>query len=45
MNAEISLKHEEERYYRNDALETDKEIASLKYSIQKLNKSNSDHKV
>jgi uncharacterized coiled-coil DUF342 family protein len=45
MNDEISLKHEELRYFKNDYLEIGKEINSLKYNIKKLNKSNTDLKV
>lgn len=45
MNDDISLKHEELRYLRNDSLEIDKELLTLKDDIKKLNKSNSDLKV
>jgi prefoldin subunit 5 len=45
MNDEISLKNEELRYIRNDAMEMDKEILALKDDIKKVNKCNSDLKV
>jgi uncharacterized coiled-coil DUF342 family protein len=45
MNDEISLNHEELRYFKNDSLDVEKEIKTLNYDIKKLNKSNSDLKV
>jgi len=45
MNDVISLKNEELRYIRNDAVEMDKEIMVLKEEIKKVNKCNSDIKV
>jgi len=45
MNDEISIKHEELRYFKNDSLEIEKEIDILKDNIKRLNKSNSDIKV
>lgn len=44
MNDEISLKHEELRYLRNDNIELDKEILGMKDDIKKMNKSCTDSK-
>jgi hypothetical protein len=45
MNDEISIKHEELRYFKNDSLEIEKEIDILKDNIKRFNKSNTDLKV
>jgi hypothetical protein len=45
MNNEISLKHEESRYLRNDQIELEKEIMMLKDEVKKANSHNSSLRV
>ena len=45
MNDDISLKHEEKRYIKNDTIELEETVAGLKEEIKKINKSSTDLRV